>query len=415
MCDIDRRRFLESGVLTAAVAAMGGAPGALAASGMVYICPPCGCGMDGVFFKQSGSCPVCGMKLVAFDPRMPPHRAGPLDFDGCMRSHVAANKFSGTVLVARGSEVLFSKGYGYAQAEWDVPNTPSGRFRLASITKTFTATAVLQLVAAGMLGLDDPICKYLQSCPPAWHAVKVAHLLSHTSGIPDYMKLQSYWKDFLMLKSHAQMVATFSGQPLEFTPGSRFSYSNSGYYLLGLILENITRKRYEAVLEERIFQPLGLLDTGYDHDDPIIPHRVAGYRLGRHGELLNALYFDMEQPFANGGLYSSTGDLLKFARSFSSSKLLAPHYRALMERPGKGPYGYGWWISAAPGFHSGREICHGGNLNGFSTWLSRFPHEDVVLVVLSNLQDTIARQVILDLYSVLHKEPYAAPRPMNMT
>lgn len=410
MSDTGRRRFLANAVLAAAAAGLGTSSGAPAGTERVYVCPPCGCGMDGVFFRQPGICPVCGMTLVAFDPQTAPRHPGPLDFDGCMRLHVEANKFSGTVLVARGAEVLFSQGYGYAQAEWDVPSTREGRYRLASITKPFTATAVLQLAAAGALGLDDPICNYLKTCPPAWHPVKISQLLNHTSGIPDYMKLQSFWKDFLMLKTHAKMVATFSGEPLLFPPGSRFSYSNSGYYLLGLIIENATHKRHEEALEEHIFRPLDLSNTGYDHEDPIISKRVAGYRLGRQRELLNALYFDMEQPFANGGLYSTTGDLLKFARSFAGEQLLSSQYLALMETPGKGPYGYGWWISPAPGFHSGREICHGGNLNGFSTWLSRFPDEDVVLVVLSNLQDTKSRQVVLDLYSVLHKEPYSAPR-----
>lgn len=409
MCDIDRRRLLTAGTLAVAAVGLGASSGALAGSDRVYVCPPCGCGMDGVFFKQPGACSVCGMTLVAFDPQASVRNPGPLDFDACMRLHVAANKFSGTVLVARGSEVVFSKAYGYAQAEWEAPSTPAGRFRLASITKPFTATAILQLVAAGALTLDDPACSYLKTCPSAWHGVKISHLLNHTSGIPDYMSLQSFQRDFLMLKSQAQIVATFSGEPLLFAPGSRFSYSNSDYYLLGLILETVTRKRYDEVLEERIFRPLGLADTGYDHDDPIVPKRVAGYRLGPQGQLLNALYLDMEQPFADGGLYSTAGDLLKFARGFAGSKLLSPQYLAMMEAPGKGPYGYGWWISPAPGFHPGREICHGGNINGFSAWLSRFPHEDLVLVVLSNLQDTNSRQIVLDLYSILHREPYASP------
>lgn len=409
MCNTSRREFIAAGMLAAASVGLGASPDACAGTDRVYVCPPCGCGMDGVFFKQPGTCPVCGMTLVIFDPKAVPSHPGPLDFDGCMRLHVEANRFSGTVLVGRGSKVLFSKAYGYAQAEWAVPSTPEGRFRIGSITKPFTATALLQLVAAGALKLDDPICKYLGACPSTWNAVKISQLLNHTSGIPNYMELQSFWKDFLMLKTQAQMVASFSGAPLLFTPGTRFSYSDSGYYLLGLIIEKITHKRYEEVLDEYIFRPLGLSDTGYDHDDPIIPKRVAGYRLGSQQQLLNALYIDMDQPFADGGLYSTTGDLLKFARSSAESKLLSPRYRALMETPGKGTYGYGWWISPAPGLHSGREICHGGNINGFSAWLSRFPDDDLVLVVLSNLQDTNARQVALNLYSVLHHEPYAAP------
>lgn len=409
MCDKDRRRFLAAGMLTVAAAGLGSDSAAAATAEPVFVCPPCGCSMDGVFFRQAGTCPSCGMTLVAFDPKAILRHRGPLDWDGCMRMHVEANKFSGAVLVARGSEILFSRAYGYAQAEWDVRSTTTGRFRLGSITKPFTATAVLQLAAAGALRLEDPICDHLKTCPSAWRPVKISQLLNHTSGIPDYMMLQSYWKDFLMLKTQAQMVASFSDQPLLFAPGSRFSYSNSGYYLLGLIIESVTRKPYGDVLEEQIFRPLGLADTAFEHDDPITPRRVAGYRLGPRRELLNALYLDTAQPFAAGGLYSSTGDLLKFARSFNDSKLLSAHYRTLMATPGKGAHGYGWFCAPAPGFHSGRDISHGGSINGFSTWLSRFPEEDVVLVVLSNLQDTNSRQVALDLYSVLHHDPYAAP------
>ena len=408
MCNTERRRFLATGVLAAAAAGLGGSSGALAGTPTVYVCAPCGCASDGVFFKHPGVCPSCGMTLVAFDPEARPKHPGPLDFDDCMRLQVEAKKFSGAVLVARDSEILFSKGYGLAQAEWDAANTPQAKFRLASLTKPITATAILQLVEAGALRLDDPICNHLKSCPGTWEAVKISELLNHTSGIPDYMRLQRYWKDFLMLKTHEQMVASFSGEPLEFQPGSRFSYSNSGYYLLGLIIENVTGQRYEDVLQKHIFGPLGMADTGYDHEGPIIPRRAAGYRLGSKRQLLNALYFDMEQAFANGGLYSTTGDMLKFAHSFNGSQLLSARYRNLMETPSKGAYGYGWYVTPAPGFHPGRQISHGGNMNGFSAWMSRFPDEGLVLVALSNLQDINTRQLVLNLYSVLHNEPYDA-------
>jgi CubicO group peptidase (beta-lactamase class C family) len=409
MFDLNRRRFLATGVLLAAGAGFGAGSSALTTTETIYVCAPCGCTMDGVFFKRPGKCPACGMTLVAFDPKMAPRHPGPFDFDQCMQMHVAANKFSGAVLVARGPEVLFSKAYGYAQAEWKVPSTLAGRFRLGSLTKPFTATAVLQLAAAGALALDDYICKYINGCPSTWDSVKISQLLNHTSGIPDYMSLKSFRKASLTLRTHAQMVATFRSEPLLFKPGSEFSYSNSGYYLLGIIIENVTHKRYEEVLKENVFGPLALEDTGYDHADPIVPRRVAGYRLGPNGELRNALYVEMEQPFADGGLYSTSSDLMKFARSCDGSRLLSEQYRSLMETPGKGLYGYGWWITPAPGFHSGRQICHGGNINGFSAWLSRFPDEDIVLVVLSNLQETNSRQIALDLYSVLHQEPYEAP------
>lgn len=404
MCEMDRRRLIATGALATTGMVLATASPALAGDGPWYVCAPCGCASDGVLFQHPGVCPSCGMTLVAFDPKAAPRHPGPQDFDACMRLYVEARRFSGAVLVARGAEVLFSKGYGLAQAEWEAPCTPAAKFRLGSLTKPFTATAVLQLVAAGALGLDDPICNHLKSCPAAWHDVKVSELLNHTSGIPDYLQLDSYWKDFLMLKTREQMVASFSGAPLQFPPGSRFSYSNSGYYLLGLIIENVSGQRYDDVLQKNILDPLGLADTGYDHEGPILPKRAGGYRLGSKQQLLNALYFDMEQAFANGGLYSTTGDLLKFARG--GTKLLPTRLRAAMETAGKGAYGYGWSVTPAPGGHAGRQISHGGNINGFSAWLSRFPDEDVVLIVLSNLQDTNARQMVLDLYSVLHHEAY---------
>ena len=291
MCETDRRRVLAGGALATAAIALGA--GSAAAGQSCFICAPCGCASDGVFFKHPGVCPSCGMTLVAFDPKAPPSHPGPQDFEACMRLYVEARKFSGTVLIARGADVLFSKGYGLAQAEWNAPCTPSAKFRLGSLTKPFTATAVLQLVAAGKLGLDDPICNHLKSCPATWRDVKVSELLNHTSGIPDYMQLASFWNDFLMLKTREQMVASFSSAPLQFPPGSRFSYSNSGYYLLGLIIENVTGQRYEDVLRKNILDPLDMADTGYDHEGPILPQRAAGYRLGSKKQILNALYFDM--------------------------------------------------------------------------------------------------------------------------
>ena len=191
------------------------------------------------------------------------------------------------MLVAKDGKVLFAKGYGLANAEHEVPNTLETKFRLGSITKQFTATAVLILQDQGKLKVQDPVGKYLSESPKAWEKVTIHHLLTHTSGIPSYTDDPSYEKSMTQPETVSSMIARFKDKTLEFEPGSKFHYDNSGYFLLGAIVEKVSGKSYETFLKEAIFEPIGMTNTGYDQHATVLARRASGYE--RKGdELVNA-------------------------------------------------------------------------------------------------------------------------------
>ncbi|HKP11678.1 MAG TPA: serine hydrolase domain-containing protein, partial [Blastocatellia bacterium] len=212
---------------------------------------------------------------------------------------VKANQFSGAVLVARDGRVLVSKGYGMANFETETPNTPQTIFRLGSITKQFTATAILMLQEQGKLSVQDSICKYVADCPAAWQPITLHHLLSHTGGVPNFTSFPDYQKTMALPTTVEGLIARFKDQPLDFQPGEKWSYSNSGYVLLGHVVEKVSGQSYEAFLQERIFAPLGMKNTGYDHNATVLPRRAAGY-MPQGNMMLNARYLDMTIPFSAG-------------------------------------------------------------------------------------------------------------------
>ena len=197
-----------------------------------------------------------------------------------MDAAAKAEKFNGSVLVAKDGEILFAKGYGLANAEHQVPNTPETKFRLGSITKQFTAMAILILQEQSKLKVEDPIGKYLADAPKAWEGVTIHHLLTHTSGVPSYTDDPSYGKKMTQPETVKSMIARFKDKPLEFEPGEKFHYSNSGYFLLGAIIEKVSGKSYEAFLKEAIFDPLGMTDTGYDQHATVLPNGLRGTTAG---------------------------------------------------------------------------------------------------------------------------------------
>ena len=206
-------------------------------------------------------------------------------------------QFNGTVLVAEQGRVIFKKGYGEANKEWNIPNTPDTKFRLGSITKQFTATIILQLAEQGKLRLDGKITEYLPDYPGATgDKVTISHLLTHSSGIRGYTELPNFGKDLSRNPfTPAEFLKVFWNLPLQFEPGTKFSYSNSGYFILGVIIEKLTSKSYAQVVDENIFKPLGMTNSGYDMPGPILPKRAAVYQK-RGSEFVNAAYLDMTVP-----------------------------------------------------------------------------------------------------------------------
>jgi CubicO group peptidase (beta-lactamase class C family) len=331
--------------------------------------------------------------------------------DELLNAHVAVNDFSGVVLLARGGKPLASKGYGYANVEWEIPATPQTKFRIGSITKQFTSMLIMQLREQGKIELEDSVCVFVVPCPDAWKPVTIHHLLTHTSGIPSYTGISSWRETNMVPKTVEQMVAIFRDLPLQWTPGEKFAYNNSGYFLLGVVIEKASGKKYEEALAEMILTPLGLKDTGYDWPGTIIPRRAAGYE-GRGPARRNASALDMQQPYSAGSLYSTVEDLLKWEQSLNTDTLLPEAARKIMWTPFLNNYAYGWSIaqpSAATFGH--RRIAHAGGINGFSSMLIRVPDMNVTAIVLSNNASANAGQIARDLLAIYYGQPYTVPAP----
>jgi CubicO group peptidase (beta-lactamase class C family) len=326
-------------------------------------------------------------------------------FEEYMSACVEVNHFSGAVLVSKDGKTLFSKGYGFANIEHQVPNTPRTKFRLGSITKQFTAMAILILQERGKLKVEDPVGKYIDGAPKAWEGVTIHHLLTHTGGVPSYTDDPGYTKKMMMPETVKSMIARFRDKPLDFKPGEKFHYSNSGYFLLGAIIEKVSGKTYEAFLKEAIFDPLGMKDTGYDHSATIIPGRASGYTLTKDG-LVNAEYLDMAQPYSAGSLYSTVEDLARWDRALNEGKLISKESYAKMYTPLKNTYAYGWIVTTARGR---KEIQHGGGINGFVTQILRYPDQKVCVVVLCNVLPMNPGRVARDLAAIAFGESYERP------
>jgi CubicO group peptidase (beta-lactamase class C family) len=244
------------------------------------------------------------------------------------------------VLVARGDMILFSKAYGSANLEWNIPNTATTKFRIASVTKQFTAAATLLLEERGKLRIDEPVRTYHPDAPAAWDKITLFHLLAHTSGIPDYTTLSEYDSLRTIRTTPKQLVRRFRDRALDFAPGTQMRYSNSGYVLLGAILEKTSGASYAQFVQENIFTPLGMKDSGYDSSSTIIARRAAGYEASRNGPV-NARYLDMSIPFAAGALCSTTEDLLRWQRALFGGKVLSAASMKKMTTPVRSNYALG--------------------------------------------------------------------------
>jgi CubicO group peptidase (beta-lactamase class C family) len=317
-----------------------------------------------------------------------------------IQSYVANQQFMGTVLMAQDGKVLIDKGYGFANLEWQLPNTPTTKFRLGSLTKQFTAASILLLEERGKLKVEDPVKKYMADAPAAWDKVTIFHLLTHTSGIPS---LTSF-PDFQARKGESmtpeKLVAWFRDKPLEFEPGEKWNYSNSGYILLGYLIEKISGQTYSDFVQQNIFTPLGMKDSGYDSNAAIIVHRAAGYTQGLKGPV-NTAYVDMTIPFSAGALYSTTEDLLRWEQGLFGGKVLTAASLTKMTTPFKQDYAFGLGVVT----NNGRKvITHAGGIEGFNTQLSYYPDDKLVVAVLANLNGPFAGQIAGKLAQVAHGE-----------
>ena len=318
--------------------------------------------------------------------------------DEVVQTYVQNKTFMGSVLVARDAKVILNKGYGSANLEWSIPNTPTTKFRLGSITKQFTAASILLLEERGKLKLEDPIKMYLADAPSAWDRITIFNLLTHTSGILNFTSLAEYKTLQLSDTPPAKTIATVRDRPLDFFPGEKMSYSNSGYILLGYVIEKITGGSYEQFVRDNIFTPLGMKDSGYDSNSAIIERRAAGYSPSPSGPI-NAGYVHMSIPHAAGALYSTTEDLLRWEQGLFGGKVVSAASLKKMTTPFKNNYALGVVVQTA----DGRTVVnHGGGIEGFNTFLAYYPDDKLTVVVLSNINGPTPNAIATKLATVAH-------------
>jgi len=325
--------------------------------------------------------------------------------DEYINAQMKLSKFSGSVLIAQEGKILVSKGYGMANLELDVPNTPQTKFRLGSVTKQFTAMAIMQLQEKGLLNVNDPIRKYIPDYPNG-DKITIQHLLTHTSGIPNLTDFPEFEKKKMLSLPIDSTIAMFKSRSLEFAPGDSFKYSNSGYILLSYIIEKTSGKPYEVFVQENIFTPLNMTNTGYDHNETILKNRASGYTINDRG-LVNAPYVDMTIPTGAGGLYSTTEDLYLWDQALYTEKLVSRISLEKMFTPFKGGYAYGWFVDEKL---ARKRVHHGGGIEGFVTNITRYLDDQVCIIVLANFDHAPVGTIGKDLAAIVFGEEYEIPQ-----
>ena len=337
--------------------------------------------------------------------------------DTLVKETFPATEPGATAIVVKDGKTIYRAGQGIANLELGVPVEPDMVFRVGSITKQFTAVAILMLAEEGKLALNDPITKFLPDYPTHDHLITVEHLLTHTSGIKSYTSMAEWmplWrKDF----SVQELIGFFKYQPMEFAPGKRWSYNNSAYCLLGAIIEKVSGLIYEGFLQQRIFDCLGMKQTYYDSPARIIPRRAAGYDKGPDG-YANAEYLSMTQPYAAGALGSTVDDLARWDAALYTEQLLKQEtlqrafvsYRLLDGTVTD--YGYGWALSNYAGH---RLVEHGGGIHGFRTFMIRMPEDRVMVAVLSNNGGKSPELPAFKIATLAIGQPYREPERVELT
>jgi CubicO group peptidase (beta-lactamase class C family) len=283
---------------------------------------------------------------------------------------IQMEKFSGSILIAQKGEILFSKGYGMANYEHNVPNTSHTKFRMGSLTKQFTAMAIMQLQEKGLLDVEGPIIKYFPDYPEAGKIITIHHLLTHTSGIPSFTGFPDFQKTSMMPSSLEETIARFKDKALEFAPGEKYNYSNSGYILLGAIIEKVSGQSYEE-------------------------------------GLINAAYTDMSIPHGAGALYTTAEDLYLWDRALYTEKLVKKSSLDKIFTPFMENSGYGWGIGDS---FNRKVVAHSGGINGFTTRIARYLDDEVCVIVLINIEGIGVGDIARDLAAIIFGEKYEIPR-----
>jgi len=328
--------------------------------------------------------------------------------DQLMSEQFKADETGGAALIAKKGQIIYKKAFGMANLELNIPMLADNVFRIGSISKQFTAVAILQLMEQGKLGLQDDITKFIPDYPTHGHKITIEHLLTHTSGIQSYTGMKEFGTISRLDKTPEELIAFFKNQPMEFAPGTKWNYNNSGYFLLGYIIEKLSGKTYPEYVEENIFKPLGMTNSYYGSDSKIIKNRAAAYSKNEKG-FINAEPLSMTLPYAAGSLQSTVEDLYKWNQALHSYKLVKKESLDKAFTPyvlsdgKKTDYGYGWSIGKIQGSPT---IEHGGGIPGFLTMGIYLPKEDVFVAVFSNCDCNAPEDIAAKLGALTIGKPF---------
>jgi CubicO group peptidase (beta-lactamase class C family) len=318
--------------------------------------------------------------------------------------------FNGSILIAEKGSIIIEKGYGYADREQQIPNTPETKFRIASLTKQFTAMLIMQLVEQGKIKLDGKLSDYLTYYrKDNGDKITIHNLLTHTSGVPNYTNNEFMDNHVGTAITPKDLILTYGSGELDFEPSTKYNYSNTAYVMLGAIIEEVTGKKYETVLQENILVPLEMNNSGYEHNDIKMNNQAIGYD-NSFDQVTPAKYIHMSIPFSAGGMYSTVEDLYKWDRALYTDKLVSNASKEKIYTPFLDNYGYGWRIVTAKTTDSEKTIyTHSGGIFGFGTTIMRVVSDDLAIIVLSNYTNVQSSKIANDISKIMYGIPYKLP------
>ena len=331
----------------------------------------------------------------------------PGELDTILTAYARLYKFNGSALIAKNGKIILNRGYGYRNAANKVLNNENTVYQLGSITKQFTSAIILKLQEEKKLNVKDKLSKYFPAYPKG-DSITIEQLLSHTSGIYSYTNDQNFMAtEVSKSSSREKMMALFKDKPLDFSPGTGWNYSNSGYSLLGYIIEIVTNKPYEQVVHEYIFTPLKMVHSGFNFTDLKTGEKATGYFKLDNTNAAIAPIVDSSVSFSAGAIYSTTGDLFLWHKALEANSILTKAEQDKAYTPVRNKYGYGWNIDSVEGK---RRVAHSGGIHGFTTNIARVPEDDLCVILLSNASDRSLEEITNTVFSSLYNKPYDLPK-----
>lgn len=328
--------------------------------------------------------------------------------DSLLSAYVAINKFNGSALVIHDGKKVYEKSFGYQNAAIKSPNTKNSVFPIGSLTKPITALLILKLAEENKLSINDPLSKYIPDYPRG-NEIQIKHLLTHTAGVYEKFRNPKFREQINALQAFRpeELIAFFKNEPLDFEPGSTFNYSNSGYDLLGIIIEKVTGLSYPTAMNRYIFYPLKMNTSGFNFQELKNKNKVTGYSYLSSTKQVDITYWNPTLTYSAGALYSTTGDLLKLYRGLRDFKIISKETFNQATSPFLSDYGYGWFIETLQG---DKVIDHGGNIAGATSYFLMMPEHKICIILLNNITSTSLEKIGNSMYAAMQNKPYSIPQ-----